>query len=58
MLEAPTDSIHPKSALHEERPTLWFAPSKKGSAWSKNNNERVEQLLRANLMHAAGLAEI
>ena len=37
---------------------LWFALRKKGSAWSKNNKERVEQMLRANLMHAAGLAEI
>jgi len=37
---------------------LWFAPRKKGSAWSKNNKERVEQLLRANLMHAPGLAKI
>ena len=37
---------------------LWFALRKKGSAWSKNNNERVEQLLRANLMHAAGIAKI
>ena len=58
MLEAPADSIHPTSALHEERPMLWFALRKKGSAWSKNNKERVEQMLRANLMHAAGLAEI
>jgi len=58
MPDEATDSIHPKSALHEERPMLWFAPRKKGSAWSKNNKERVEQLLRANLMHAAGLAEI
>ena len=58
MPDEATESIHPKSALHEERPTLWFAPSKKGSAWSKNNNERVEQLLRANLMHAAGIAKI
>jgi uncharacterized protein YdeI (YjbR/CyaY-like superfamily) len=45
-------------ALDEERSMLWFAPRKKGSAWSKNNKERVEQLLRANLMHAAGLAKI
>ena len=37
---------------------LWFALRKKGSAWSKNNKARVEQLLRANLMHAAGLAKI
>jgi uncharacterized protein YdeI (YjbR/CyaY-like superfamily) len=45
-------------ALDEERSMLWFAPRKKGSAWSKNNKERVEQLLCANLMHAAGLAKI
>ena len=45
-------------ALDEERSMLWFAPRKKGSAWSKNNKERVEQLLRANLMHASGLAKI
>ena len=58
MPETPTDSIHPKSALADERSMLWFAPRKKGSAWSKNNKERVEQLLRANLMHAPGLAKI
>ena len=45
-------------ALDEERSMLWFAPRKKGSAWSKNNKERIEQLLRANLMHAAGVAKI
>ena len=45
-------------ALDQERSMLWFAPRKKGSAWSKNNKERVEQLLRANLMHASGLAKI
>jgi uncharacterized protein YdeI (YjbR/CyaY-like superfamily) len=45
-------------ALDEERSMLWFAPRKKGSAWSKNNKERVEQLLRDNAMHAAGLAKI
>jgi len=45
-------------ALDEERSMLWFAPRKKGSAWSKNNKERVEQLLRADLMHAAGLTKI
>jgi uncharacterized protein YdeI (YjbR/CyaY-like superfamily) len=45
-------------ALDEERSMLWFAPRKKGSAWSKNNKERVEQLLRDNSMHAAGIAKI
>jgi uncharacterized protein YdeI (YjbR/CyaY-like superfamily) len=45
-------------ALDKERSMLWFAPRKKGSAWSKNNKDRVEQLLRANLMHASGLAKI
>jgi uncharacterized protein YdeI (YjbR/CyaY-like superfamily) len=45
-------------ALDEERSMLWFAPRKKGSAWSKNNKERVEQLLRDNAMHTAGLAKI
>lgn len=45
-------------ALDAERSMLWFAPRKKGSAWSKNNKERVEQLLGAQLMHAAGLAKI
>jgi len=45
-------------ALDAERSMLWFAPRKKGSAWSKNNKERVEQLLRADLIHAAGLAKI
>jgi len=45
-------------ALAEERSMLWFAPRKTGSAWSKNNKERVEQLLHANAMHATGLAKI
>jgi len=45
-------------ALDGERAMLWFAPRKKGSAWSKNNKERVEQMLRAKLMHTAGLAKI
>jgi uncharacterized protein YdeI (YjbR/CyaY-like superfamily) len=39
-------------ALDQERSMLWFAPRKKGSAWSKKNKERVEQLLRAKLMKA------
>jgi len=45
-------------ALDAERSMLWFAPRKKRSAWSKNNKERVEQLMRANLMHESGLAKI
>ena len=45
-------------ALDDARSMLWFAPRKKGSAWSKNNKARVEQLLLTNAMHAAGLAKI
>jgi len=45
-------------ALDAERSMLWFAPCKKGSAWSKSNKEHEEHLLRTKLMHAAGLAKI
>jgi uncharacterized protein YdeI (YjbR/CyaY-like superfamily) len=37
---------------------LWFSPRKKGSAWSKKNKERVEQLVGAKRMHQAGLAKV
>ena len=44
--------------LDEERTMLWCAPRKAGSKWSRSNKERVEKLLAANLISAAGLAKI
>lgn len=46
------------NALDEERSMLWFAPRKPGTGWSKPNQERVERLLAAGLIHPAGLAKI
>jgi uncharacterized protein YdeI (YjbR/CyaY-like superfamily) len=44
--------------LDEERSMLWFAPRKPGAGWSKPNKERVEKMMAAGLMTAAGLAKI
>lgn len=44
--------------LDTERSMLWFSPRKKGSAWSKKNKERVEQLVATNQMHKAGLEKV
>ncbi|MFO0876430.1 MAG: YdeI/OmpD-associated family protein [Gemmataceae bacterium] len=46
------------SKLDDERTMLWFAPRKPGSGWSRPNKERVERLLAAGLMAAAGLAKV
>ncbi len=46
------------NALDEERSMLWFAPRKPRTGWSKPNQERVERLLAAGLIHPAGLAKI
>src|SRR4026207_1999344 len=44
--------------LDEERSMVWFTPRKKGTGWSKINKDRVEQLINAGLMSAAGLAKV
>ena len=45
-------------SLDAERSRLWFSPRKRGSAWSKKNKERVERLVLAHQMHAAGLTKV
>jgi uncharacterized protein YdeI (YjbR/CyaY-like superfamily) len=45
-------------ALDGERSMLWLAPRKPRTGWSAPNKARVERLLAAKLMHAAGLAKI
>jgi uncharacterized protein YdeI (YjbR/CyaY-like superfamily) len=44
--------------LDETRALLWFAPRKPGTGWSALNKARVERMLAAGLMAAAGLAKI
>lgn len=44
--------------LDEDRTMLWFAPRKPGSGWSKLNKERIEKMIEAGCMTAAGLAKI
>lgn len=44
--------------LDDERSTLYFAPRKPGSGWSKVNKKRVEKLIAAGRMTSAGLAKI
>ena len=44
--------------LDEDRSMLWFAPRKRGSAWSRPNKERVERLEREGLMTEAGRAAV
>jgi uncharacterized protein YdeI (YjbR/CyaY-like superfamily) len=44
--------------LDEARSLLWFAPRKPGTGWSALNKARVERMLAAGLMAAAGLAKI
>lgn len=46
------------SKLDDERTMLWFAPRKPRTGWSKPNKERVEKLIKANLMMPAGLAKV
>ena len=44
--------------LDDERAMRWFAPRKGKTGWSKVNKARIEKLLAAGLMMAAGLAKI
>ncbi len=44
--------------LDDERSMLWFAPRQPGTGWSKLNKARVEKLIAAGQMTAAGLAKI
>jgi uncharacterized protein YdeI (YjbR/CyaY-like superfamily) len=44
--------------LDEERTMLWCAPRKSRSNWSRPNKIRVEKLIAAGLMEAAGLEKI
>jgi uncharacterized protein YdeI (YjbR/CyaY-like superfamily) len=44
--------------LDEERSMLWCAPRKLKSNWSRPNKIRVERLIAAGLMEAAGLEKI
>ena len=44
--------------LDDERAMKWFAPRKAATGWSKLNKERVEKLIKAELMTPAGLAKI
>jgi uncharacterized protein YdeI (YjbR/CyaY-like superfamily) len=44
--------------VDELRSKLWFAPRKPGTGWSKPNKERIERLVAAGLMQAAGLSKV
>lgn len=44
--------------LDAERTMLYFAPRKKGTGWSRPNKERVERMIAAGMMTAAGMAKI
>jgi uncharacterized protein YdeI (YjbR/CyaY-like superfamily) len=44
--------------LDDERTMLWFAPRKAGTGWSRPNKQRVERLVAAGLMEAAGRAKV
>lgn len=44
--------------LDETRSLLWFAPRKARTGWSRPNKERVGRLVRAGLMHPAGMLKI
>jgi len=44
------------SRLDEDRTMLWFAPRRRGSAWSRPNKQRIERLEREGLMTNAGRA--
>ena len=44
--------------VDDERSMVWFTPRKKATGWSKINKERVEKLIKAGLMSAAGLAKV
>jgi uncharacterized protein YdeI (YjbR/CyaY-like superfamily) len=44
--------------LDEQRSMLWFTPRKARTGWSRTNKERIERMLKAGLMHPAGLAKV
>lgn len=44
--------------VDETRSKLYFAPRKSKSGWARTNKERVERLIKDNLMHPAGLEKI
>lgn len=44
--------------VDQERSSLYFAPRKPKSGWSKPNKERIERMISAGLMRPAGLAKI
>jgi uncharacterized protein YdeI (YjbR/CyaY-like superfamily) len=46
------------NALDAERSLLWFAPRKPRTGWSAPNKDRVERMIAAGLMTAAGLAKV
>jgi uncharacterized protein YdeI (YjbR/CyaY-like superfamily) len=46
------------NTLDEERSMLWLTPRKAGTGWSKLNKARVERMIAAGLMEAAGLAKV
>ena len=50
------DSVPRK--LDDERKMLYFAPRKPGSGWSRPNKERIERMIAARKMTAAGLAKV
>ena len=47
-----------KQAVDEISFTIRFTPRKAKSVWSKINTEHVERLIKANLMHSAGLKQV
>ena len=44
--------------LDHERSMLWFAPRKSGTGWSRPNKLRIEKMMSAGQMTAAGLAKV
>ncbi|MEM9767626.1 MAG: YdeI/OmpD-associated family protein, partial [Cyanobacteria bacterium P01_D01_bin.71] len=44
--------------LDRDRTMLWLAPRQPGSGWSRLNKQRVEKLMAAGKMSAAGLSKI
>lgn len=44
--------------VDEHRSSLYFAPRKAGSGWSRPNKERVERMIAQGLMAPAGLSKI
>ncbi len=46
------------NSLDEERSLLWLAPRRAGTGWSRPNKQRVERMIAAGRMAAAGLAKV